>query len=122
MAATASGSPVAPTSQVAPPNINISAAATSRPNAPSTTFSAPTTLTWVSMRLLREQLGFLRQEVPEIRVALDVHEAAHPVMADAAQLQQAISCWPTLFGTNHTGISIPGTASCFTRISNNPKL
>ena len=80
----ASGSAVAPTSQVAPPKINIIAAAISRPKAPNTMFSAPTTLTCVCMPLLGEQLRFLCQEVLVVRGALDVQEPAHPEVADPA--------------------------------------
>ena len=36
--------------------------------------------------------------------------------------EQAISYSPMRFGMNHTGIVIPGIASCFTRISYSPKL
>src|SRR6185436_5534011 len=89
-AVAASGPAVASTSQVAPPKINIIAAAIRRPKAPSTTLSAPTTLTWVSIlfgALLRERLRFLRQEVSEVGGALDVHEAAHTKMTDTEQLR-----------------------------------
>src|SRR5436190_9988271 len=90
IAVAAAGPAAASTSQVAPPKINIIAAAIRRPKAPSTTLSAPTTLTCVSIlywALLRQQLRFLRQEVPEVGIALDVHEPPHAEMADATQLR-----------------------------------
>jgi len=36
--------------------------------------------------------------------------------------EQAISYSPSRVGVNHTGIIIPGIASCFTHIAGTPKL